>query len=130
MPETTTTQQTSNRRVIVSGLLFAFIALIGVLIVLYAWNLPPFHSALQTTENALVRGQVTIISPQLSGYVVEVDVQDYQMVHQGQLLMRIDDRIYQQRLDQAKAQLATTRAALGRGHHTNRHSAAKIAAGT
>ncbi|MFS2021550.1 HlyD family secretion protein, partial [Massilia sp. CT11-108] len=112
MPETTTTQQTSNRHVIVSGLLFAFIALIGVLIVLYAWNLPPFHSALQTTENALVRGQVTIISPQLSGYIVEVDVQDYQVVHQGQLLMRIDDRIYQQRLDQAKAQLATTRAAL------------------
>jgi multidrug resistance efflux pump len=114
MPETTTTtpQQKSNRNVIVSGLLFAFIALVGVLIVLYAWNLPPFHSALQTTENALVRGQVTIISPQLSGYVVEVDVQDYQMVRQGQLLMRIDDRIYQQRLDQAKAQLATTRAAL------------------
>ena len=107
MPETTMTQQKSNRNVIASGLLFALIALIGVLIVLYAWRLPPFHSSLETTENALVRGQVTIISPQLSGYVVEVDVQDYQIVHQGQLLMRIDDRIYQQRLDQAQAQLAT-----------------------
>jgi len=111
MPETTTQKQ-SNRNVIVSGVLFALIALIGVLIVLYAWNLPPFHSAIQSTENALVRGQVTIISPQLSGYVVEVDVQDYQTVRQGQLLMRIDDRIYQQRLEQARAQLATQRAAL------------------
>jgi multidrug resistance efflux pump len=112
MAETTPTQVKSNRHVIVSGLLFTFIALIGVLIVLYAWNLPPFHSALQTTENALVRGQVTIISPQLSGYIVEVDVQDFQAVRQGQLLMRIDDRIYQQRLEQARAQVATQRAAL------------------
>ena len=112
MPDTTASQQTSNRKVIASGLLFTLVALTGVLIVLYAWNLPPFHSALQTTENALVRGQVTIISPQLSGYVVEVDVQDFQAVRQGQLLMRIDDRIYNQRLDQARAQVATQRAAL------------------
>jgi len=138
MPETTTTtttsttattatQQKSNRNVIVSGLLFAFIALTGVLIVLYAWNLPPFHSALQTTENALVRGQVTIISPQLSGYVVEVDVQDYQMVRQGQLLLRIDDRIYQQRLDQARAQLAAQRAALANFQQSQRTASATIA---
>ena len=112
MAETSTTQQKSNRKVIVSGALFALVALIGVLIVLYAWNLPPFHSAVQTTENATVRGQVTIISPQLSGYIVEVNVQDFQAVRQGQLLMRIDDRIYTQRLEQARAQLATQRAAL------------------
>ena len=124
---TTTQQQKSNRHVIASGLLFALVALIGVLIVLYAWNLPPFHSALQTTENAQVRGQVTIIGPQLSGYIVEVDVQDYQMVRQGQLLMRIDDRIYRQRLDQAQAQLATQRAALANFVQSRRTASATIA---
>jgi multidrug resistance efflux pump len=123
----TTTQQKSNRHVIASGLLFALVALIGVFIVLYAWNLPPFHSALQTTENAQVRGQVTIIGPQLSGYIVEVDVQDYQMVRQGQLLMRIDDRIYRQRLDQAQAQLATQRAALANFAQSRRTASATIA---
>ena len=107
----TPVQEKSKRKVIVSGVLFALVALAGVLIVLYAWNLPPFRSALQTTENATVRGQVTIISPQLSGYIVEVNVQDFQAVRQGQLLMRIDDRIYNQRLEQARAQLATQRAA-------------------
>ena len=114
MAETTSnsTQDKSNRHVIVSGALFALIALIGVLIVLYAWDLPPFRSTIQSTENATVRGQVTIISPQLSGYIVEVDVQDFQHVRQGQLLMRIDDRIYNQRLEQARAQLASQRAAL------------------
>jgi multidrug resistance efflux pump len=112
MADTTPEQTKSNRKVILSGLLFALIALVGVLIVLYAWNLPPFYSAVQTTENATVRGQVTIISPQLSGYIVEVNVQDYQMVRQGQLLMLIDQRIFQQRLEQARAQLASQRAAL------------------
>jgi multidrug resistance efflux pump len=121
------TQKKSNRHVIASGLLFALVALIGVLVVLYAWNLPPFHSAVQSTENALVRGQVTIISPQLSGYIVEVDVQDFQRVRQGQLLMRIDDRIYQQRLAQAQAQLATQRAALANFSQSQGSARATIA---
>jgi len=129
MAETTTTaaQEKSNRHVIVSGALFALIALIGVLIVLYAWDLPPFRSTVETTENATVRGQVTIISPQLSGYIVEVDVQDFQSVKQGQLLMRIDDRIYQQRLEQARAQLATQRAALANFAQSQKSASATIA---
>jgi multidrug resistance efflux pump len=127
MAETTTSQQKSNRHVIASGLLFALVALVGVLIVLYAWDLPPFRSAVQSTENAMVRGQVTIISPQLSGYIVEVDVQDFQNVKQGQLLMRIDDRIYTQRLEQARAQLATQRAALANFTQSQRTASATIA---
>ncbi|MCF5055188.1 HlyD family efflux transporter periplasmic adaptor subunit [Pseudomonas syringae] len=97
---------------ILSSLGFAAIAIIGVLIVLYAWQLPPFSSAVETTENALVRGQVTIIGPQLSGYVFEVPVQDFQYVKAGDLLVRLDDRIYKQRLDQALAQLAVQKASL------------------
>ena len=97
---------------ILSSLGFAAIAIVGVLIVLYAWQLPPFSSAVETTENALVRGQVTIIGPQLSGYVFEVPVQDFQYVKAGDLLVRLDDRIYKQRLDQALAQLAVQKASL------------------
>lgn len=97
---------------IISSLGFAAIAIVGVLIVLYAWQLPPFSSAVETTENALVRGQVTIIGPQLSGYVFEVPVQDFQYVKAGDLLVRLDDRIYKQRLDQALAQLAVQKASL------------------
>jgi multidrug resistance efflux pump len=116
-----------ERRVWVSALIFGTLALVGVLIVLYAWNLPPFRSAIQSTENALVRGQVTIIGPQLSGYVVEVDVQDFQHVRAGQLLMRIDDRIYHQRLEQARAQLAAQQAALANYAQSNKSAQASIA---
>ncbi|KRA15844.1 HlyD family secretion protein [Pseudomonas sp. Root569] len=111
-PGATVTEPRSLRVRILSSLGFAAIAIIGVLIVLYAWQLPPFSSAVETTENALVRGQVTIIGPQLSGYVFEVPVQDFQYVKAGDLLVRLDDRIYKQRLDQALAQLAVQKASL------------------
>ncbi|AMS22675.1 multidrug transporter EmrA [Pseudomonas synxantha] len=111
-PGATVTEPRSLRVRILSSLGFAAIAIIGVLIVLYAWQLPPFSSAVETTENALVRGQVTIIGPQLSGYVFEVPVQDFQYVKAGDLLVRLDDRIHKQRLDQALAQLAVQKASL------------------
>ena len=66
MPEPSTVPSRSRRRILLSALAFGAIAIAGVLIVLYAWNLPPFRSTLQSTENALVRGQVTIISPSTS----------------------------------------------------------------
>ena len=128
MPEPSTAPANKrSRRILLSALAFGAIALAGVLIVLYAWKLPPFRTTLQSTENALVRGQVTIISPQLSGYVVEVLVQDFQQVKRGELLMRIDDRIPTQRLEQARAELATRRAALENFAQTNRSAQATIA---
>ena len=127
MPEPSTAPANKrSRRILLSALAFGAIALAGVLIVLYAWKLPPFRTTLQSTENALVRGQVTIISPQLSGYVVEVLVQDFQQVKRGELLMRIDDRIPTQRLEQARAELATRRAALENFAQSNRSAQATI----
>ena len=84
----------------------------GVLLVLFSWRLPPFTSTVQTTDDAYVRGLVTVVSPQVPGYLVEMPVQDYAEVRQGDLLARIDDRIFQQRLAQARAQLAANQAAL------------------
>jgi len=105
---------------------FVLFALAGVAIVLYAWRLPPFTSAIQNTENAMVRGQLTIISPQVSGYVTEVPVQDFQRVTAGQLLVKIDDRIYHQQLEQAQAQLQTAQANLANWEQSRRSAAAVI----
>ncbi|MFT4257071.1 MAG: HlyD family secretion protein [Pseudoxanthomonas sp.] len=106
---------------------FLLLVLLGIGLVLYAWRLPPFSSAIENTENAMVRGQVTIIAPQVSGYVVEVPVQDFQPVKPGDLLAKIDDRIYRQQLDQAQAQLQAARANLDNWEQQLRSAQAGIA---
>ncbi|MQA40271.1 HlyD family secretion protein [Rugamonas aquatica] len=116
-----------RRAQIISAIAFSFVALVGVLIVLYAWRLPPFSSAIVSTENALVRGQVTLIGTQLPGYVTDVRVQDFQQVKQGDLLVQIDDRIYQQRYEQAEAQLAAQKAALANWEQAHRTAEAGVA---
>ncbi|KQQ54996.1 disulfide bond formation protein DsbA [Pseudomonas sp. Leaf127] len=116
----------STRARVLSTIVFALIALGGILIVLYAWQLPPFTSPIQSTENAQVHGQTTLIGPQLSGYVHEVTVQDFQHVKAGDLLVRLDDRIYRQRLEQAQAQVGVQEAALANNLQQRRSAQASI----
>lgn len=107
-------------------LIAAAAAALAVLALLHAWRLPPFSTTMQSTENAYVRGQVTVMAPQVNGYVVEVLVQDYQRVRQGQLLARIDDRIYRQRVEQAAANLAARRAELSNALQAQRSRRAAL----
>ena len=81
------------------------IGLVAISLVLYAWKLPPFQSAVVSTDNAYVRGQTTVISPQVTGYVTHVYVQDFEDVAAGTPLVQIDPRIYQQKVEQAHAQV-------------------------
>ncbi|MCX0499760.1 HlyD family secretion protein [Erwinia billingiae] len=119
-------RERTNRLRIISIAFGAGIALVGVLVILYAWQLPPFTSQIQSTENAYVRGQVTFISPQVNGYLTSVDVLDYQPVRQGDLLMTIDDRIYNQKVHQAEAQVAMKKAALANNIQQRRSAQAVI----
>jgi len=111
----------------ISGVGFALIALIGVLVVLYAWRLPPFTSPIVSTENATVRGQVTVVGSQLPAYVADVKVQDFQFVRKGDLLVELDSRIYRQRYEQAQAQLAAQKAALANWEQSRGSAKAGIA---
>lgn len=108
--------------------LAVILGLAGVTFVLYAWRLPPFTTTVEMTENAYVRGQVTIIAPQLAGYVAEVAAQDYQEVKAGQLLVRLDDRIFVQKLEQARATLAAQKSALANSEQQRLSAEARIRA--
>lgn len=117
-----------SRKILSSTTLLVLLAgLVGIALVLYAWRLPPFTSSIETTDNAYVRGAVTTMSPQVSGYIVEVPVKDYQAVEKGQLLVRIDDRIYRQKLAQAQATLATQKASLDNSRQQEAAARARIA---
>ena len=67
---------------------------------------------LEQTDDAYVRADWIPISPKVSGYVAEVMVEDDQPVKAGDVLVRIEDRDYQARLAQARAQLAETQASV------------------
>lgn len=112
-----------SRRKIALG---AAVILAGVLAALYAWGLTPLNSGSQTTNNAYVRGQTTVISPQVAGYLVEVLVKDFDRVQQGQLLARIDPATYQQRLQQGEANTAAQQATLANSQQSLRSGEAQM----
>lgn len=105
----------------------AAVAFAGIALVLYAWRLPPFQGDIESTENAYVRGSVTVIAPKVDGYVAEVLVRDFASVDAGQVLVRLDDRNYRQRLAQAQASLAAQQANLANVAQTRRMREAGIA---
>jgi membrane fusion protein (multidrug efflux system) len=62
--------------------------------------------AAESTDDATVVADHTIVAPQVSGFIDAVLVEDNQAVKQGQLLARIDDRDHQAALAAASAELA------------------------
>ena len=61
---------------------------------------------LESTDDAYVKADFTIVAPKVSGYISDVLVEDNQAVKAGQPVARIDDRDFQAALDQAKANVA------------------------
>ena len=66
----------------------------------------------QVTNDAYVRGDLTPLSTKISGIVREVKVNDYQIVHKGDILVQLDDDDYRAQLAQAAAGVEAARAAL------------------
>jgi membrane fusion protein, multidrug efflux system len=67
---------------------------------------------LETTDDAYVKADSTIIAPKVSGYIGEVLVADNEPVKAGQVLARIDDRDFRTALKQAQADVAASEAAV------------------
>jgi membrane fusion protein (multidrug efflux system) len=67
---------------------------------------------LETTDDAYVKADSTIIAPKVSGYIAQVLVNDNQPVTAGQLLAKIDDRDFRAALSQAQADVAAAEAAV------------------
>ena len=67
---------------------------------------------LETTDDAYVKADSTIISPKVSGYISQVLVGDNEKVEAGQLLARIEDCDFRTALDQAHADVAASESAV------------------
>lgn len=111
-----------------SALIAVAVGVAGIVLVLRAWNVGPFQTADISTDNAYVRGQVTVLAPQVNGYVTEVLVKDYEQVKAGQALVKIDTRTYEAALAQAQAQLANAQAQLANSAQTQSQNRAGLGA--
>jgi membrane fusion protein, multidrug efflux system len=90
-------------------------ALIGVIAAIvalsyYGWHYWTIGRFEESTDDAYVQADSTIVAPKVSGYISAVLVDDNQAVKAGQPLARIDDRDYQTALAQTGANVAAARA--------------------
>jgi membrane fusion protein (multidrug efflux system) len=67
---------------------------------------------IESTDDAYVGGDVTVIAPKVAGFIAQVAVTDNQAVHAGDLLLKIDDRDYRAALAKADAAVAGQQATL------------------
>jgi membrane fusion protein (multidrug efflux system) len=67
---------------------------------------------LESTDDAYVKADSTIIAPKVSGYIAKVLVGDNEKVRAGELLAKIDDRDFKAALDQARADVAAAEASV------------------
>ena len=81
----------------------------------------------ESTDDAFVGGDVTVVAPKVAGFLAEVRVEDNQAVHAGDLLIRIDDRDYRAALAKTEAAVAGQQATLANLEATRRLQQSLIA---
>lgn len=85
-----------RRALLIAGVV---VAIIAILLWLYYRNR-------ESTDDAQVNAHIIPIAPRISGSVIDVLVKDNQSVKKGDILVRLDPRDFQAKLDDAKAALA------------------------
>jgi membrane fusion protein, multidrug efflux system len=105
------TKRTSLKRLMVP-LAFVFVALMFVAVATIRWDIWIGNLATQTTDDANVRAETTRLSTRVSGVVQNINVNDFQHVTAGQLLVQVDPADYEAEVAQAAAVVAAAKAAL------------------
>jgi len=88
---------------------FAFVVLValGAGTGWYWWTAWRFQ---QSTDDAYIQSDITVISPKIEGYLKDVRVEENQQVTAGQVLFVVDDRDFAAKVAQAEAAVATAEA--------------------
>jgi membrane fusion protein (multidrug efflux system) len=97
-----------KKRLAIAGL--GLLASIGAATFGYHWW--TVGRFIESTDDAYVGGDVTVIAPKVAGFIADVAVTDNQMVHAGDLLVKLDDRDYKAALQRAEAAVAAQTATL------------------
>ena len=93
-------------------ILSASIFLAGICLAKAAYAWWTVGRFIESTDDAYVGGDVTVIAPKVPGFISKLFVGDNQQVHAGDLLLKLDDRDYLAALAKADASVAIQLAAL------------------
>src|SRR5689334_12916985 len=85
---------------------------LGIATAAYGYNYWTIGRFIESTDDAYVGGDVTVIAPKVPGFIAKVAVTDNQAVHAGDLLVKLDDRDYHAALAKAEAAVAGQHATL------------------
>jgi multidrug efflux system membrane fusion protein len=80
----------------------------GVLGAYLAWEV--LTTFVAYTDDAYVRSDIVAVSPEVTGHIIQVDVQDNQAIHRGDLLVLIDPVPFKLAVDAQEAALREARA--------------------
>ena len=97
-----------SRRMAIRGVTGAVLFIVMLAVGIHYYIKALYH---ESTDDAFVDSRIVVISPRVSAHVVQVHVRDNQPVKAGDLLVSLDPRDFQVRLDAAKASLEAARSA-------------------
>lgn len=92
------------------------------------FNRPESVASEQSTDDAYVQADFTVVAPQVAGVVSRVGVDDHQQVEAGAPLVSIDDRALRIAVDAAKAAVDSLQAQLDRQQSAIAQARAAVAA--
>src|SRR5262250_588662 len=107
-------------------LIVLLLAIAVVVTITRNWNAWEGGHVEQVTNDAYVRGDLTPLSTKIAGIVREVSVSDFQTVHRGDLLVKLDDDDYRAQVAQAIAAVEAAKAAIENNRRQKQLQQAKV----
>ena len=94
------------------GDLRRIVALVAVVVLFLGFRYLRYAFSYESTDDAFVTGHIVSVSSRVDGHVTKVHISDNQWVNSGDLLVELDPRDFQARLDTELAAVAAAEAAV------------------
>ncbi|OPW98074.1 HlyD family secretion protein [Citrobacter sp. A316] len=80
-------------------------------VIFYGWWLMNGRF-IQSTDDAYIGANITVVASKVSGYISRIEVRDNQLVKAGDIILSLDDRDYRAAVAQSKAKVSRSKACL------------------
>lgn len=96
-------QKYTKKRIIIPAIIMIVLVSLGVFSFIHSLSY-------QSTDDAFIEGNLVSVAPKVAGQVVKLNFNDNDYVKKGQLLLEIDSRDYQNKVDELSASVAEAKA--------------------